>query len=126
MSTLRGCTVHVDSDGIARVRLNSSSVPAGFFAAEEAETEGNTTFESEQQLRMLAAHNEGRCKPCAFLGKAYHQAAGCAFCHFCTPEDFKKRRKAAYSRLKAEAKADGTWRERKAQKAQKCGGKLRA
>eukprot|EP00931_Biecheleriopsis_adriatica_P070964 TRINITY_DN4479_c0_g1_i1.p1 TRINITY_DN4479_c0_g1~~TRINITY_DN4479_c0_g1_i1.p1 ORF type:complete len:201 (-),score=30.57 TRINITY_DN4479_c0_g1_i1:124-726(-) len=67
---------------------------------------------------VLAAHIDGRCKPCIAIVKHRECRSGdaCAFCHLCTPEDFKNRRKAAYGKLKQACKANGTWSDRKAKK----------
>eukprot|EP00931_Biecheleriopsis_adriatica_P068948 TRINITY_DN4283_c0_g2_i3.p1 TRINITY_DN4283_c0_g2~~TRINITY_DN4283_c0_g2_i3.p1 ORF type:complete len:146 (-),score=26.11 TRINITY_DN4283_c0_g2_i3:64-462(-) len=118
MSTFGGCTVHVDSDGIARVLLNSSSVSAGdtgVLTVADVGTEGDTQF-ADEKSRMLVAHLEGHCKPCVYFvrkGGCCLKGDDCAFCHFCTPEDYIRKRKAAYSKLKEEAKANGTWKDRK-------------
>eukprot|EP00931_Biecheleriopsis_adriatica_P122039 TRINITY_DN9706_c0_g3_i1.p1 TRINITY_DN9706_c0_g3~~TRINITY_DN9706_c0_g3_i1.p1 ORF type:complete len:141 (-),score=27.92 TRINITY_DN9706_c0_g3_i1:154-513(-) len=113
-----GCTVDVDSDGIARIKLDTAGSKA-FLAPEDDETEGDTQFENDEKSRKLAEHSEGRCTPCLFVAQYGDCRRGdaCAYCHFCTREDFIQRKKATYSRLKQEAKANGTWNLRKKGKA---------
>lgn len=60
-----------------------------------------------------ALHAEGNCRPCAHSWKpgGCSKGAGCIFCHLCTEEDFKSKRRAKLARLKADKarqKQDGT------------------
>eukprot|EP00931_Biecheleriopsis_adriatica_P122038 TRINITY_DN9706_c0_g2_i1.p1 TRINITY_DN9706_c0_g2~~TRINITY_DN9706_c0_g2_i1.p1 ORF type:complete len:297 (-),score=39.26 TRINITY_DN9706_c0_g2_i1:29-919(-) len=144
-----GFAAQVDSGDIPRVQLDTSRSSAGsvaFLAPEDDDddrSEGDTGCEShpagsvpflalqddeddalserDHKSRMLAAHVEGRCKPCAYIGKRGFCKHGdsCAYCHFCTPEEFMLRRKAAYRRMKEELRANGTWQQRKWQQRQR-------
>eukprot|EP00931_Biecheleriopsis_adriatica_P068225 TRINITY_DN42214_c0_g1_i1.p1 TRINITY_DN42214_c0_g1~~TRINITY_DN42214_c0_g1_i1.p1 ORF type:complete len:140 (-),score=27.04 TRINITY_DN42214_c0_g1_i1:119-538(-) len=110
----RGCLpvkntfVHFDDDDVLQLR-RCSSCP-GSFAVEDAESGSGQTSE------MLAAHIGGWCKPCiasvTFKDGCRHGGA-CHFCHFCTLEDYKMKRKLAYHGKKQLAKANGTWPPRK-------------
>mmetsp|Transcript_102081 Transcript_102081/g.263932 ORF Transcript_102081/g.263932 Transcript_102081/m.263932 type:complete len:291 (-) Transcript_102081:171-1043(-) len=47
----------------------------------------------EFPTRGSAGHQAGACKPCAFLGKGCTSGVDCRFCHLCSPDEKKRRKK---------------------------------
>lgn len=84
-------------------RVLPSTTPPSQRAAPPAAAPSGAAFVPSESVGS-ASHAAGTCKACAHNWKPGSCCKGydCTFCHMCTEEDFKRRRREKLNRLKAE------------------------
>jgi len=89
--------IHISDASEAELRRSAS-------APSLTESDGD----SEAEEKMLRNHRLGNCKPCSyfyFKPDGCRQGDSCEFCHFCSPEEVKSKKRVGKKEARAQKRA---------------------
>mmetsp|Transcript_89580 Transcript_89580/g.252496 ORF Transcript_89580/g.252496 Transcript_89580/m.252496 type:complete len:224 (-) Transcript_89580:229-900(-) len=96
--------------GVLR-RSNVPSIPRTPVASRDTKVLAKTARLGSSALPTVgsAGHNDGSCRPCAFVWKepGCHNGVNCMFCHLCDPSEKKKRQKDKKAAIRAQQRMGG-------------------